>query len=761
VKQARHYFKGCVRLCYMANLTTCLSLVRIVLLSLGFSFVNALTLLGLKYKMTNSVRQSPYALAAFIAAHLLMLSGCAAPPARHTAGEPTEAQLREEYARWASTRRGNEYRTRHILVSTQEAATAVLQEIKAGAPFAAVASRVSLDTGTKAKGGDLGWVLPSNFVAEFRVAFRDSETGLYPQPVRTPFGWHVILVEEVRPVRIAPFEEMRSIIKTQMKKARAAPDSAAPLPSWTPEQWDALFATALHTAGGSAYVYSEASYVDLESANKASKLGLSVETRAKQHRARNLIDVEPELRFALARLYQADEVSQPVVRMRPDGRQVWTVIQLERREDVARLQYGAPFRTDAAAWVAKGLLPSPEQILKSPEAKARIAYWRATSVQLLASVSTNLSPDVEYGNLGTPLLDAIIRKDMAAANELVRRGANVNRCGVWGCPLVMAAKMEDAAESMSWVEWLLKNGAVSDGIDSRGLDGLSSALTGACWRGHFAVVQRLVQAGASLNGVPDSIVTPLEAAASNANKSLVEWLIARGASVLPRPNPRWFGVISLYSAAQQSKNEAFIAWTERTILNAAAGLPDYRFSVFFEQEGRRIDVDGKGIARLKSAPFKMVFTLPESASNVQVGASLHAAWLEEFRATDLRNAMFRAMASGALTDASQPDSQYLLLSRPCKAGANMDRGCDGAHMSLYVNVSDRNDFHERRTAGGKAYVRAVTQLLDFVENKSEIVPVQRLAGQTLYLIMGIPLSLGGPTGERFVQPRMVSVQFTR
>jgi PPIC-type PPIASE domain len=746
---------------HMANLTTCLSLVRIVLLSLGFSFGNALTLLGLKYKMTNSVHQSPYALAAFIAAHLLMLSGCAAPPARTAVYEPTEAELQDEYARWASNRRGNEYRTRHILLPTQEEAAAALQEIKAGAPFAAVASRVSLDTGTKAKGGDLGWVLPSGFVSEFRVAFRDSETGLHPKPVRTPFGWHVILVEEVRPVRIAPFEEMRSVIATQIKKARTSSESVASLPAWTPEQWDALYATALHTAGGSTYVYTEASYVDLESANKASKLGLSVETRAKEHRARNLIDVEPELRFALARLYQADEVSLPVVRIRPDGRQFWTVVQLDRRTNVTRLQYGAPFRTDAAAWVAKGLLPSPEQILKSPEAIARIAYWQATSLQLLASVDTNLSPDVEYGSLGTPLLDAITRKDMAAANELVRRGANVNRCGVWGCPLAMAAKMEDATESLAWVEWLLKNGAVSDGIDSRGLDVLSTALTGACWRGHFAVVQRLVKAGASLNGVRDSIVTPLEAAASNANKSLVEWLIARGASVLPRPNPRWFGVISLYSAAQQSKNEAFIAWSERTMLSAAATLPDYRFNMFFEQEGRRIDVDGKGIVRLKPAPFKMVFTLPDSASNVQVGASLQAAWLDEFRATDLRNAMFRAMASGALTDASQQDSQYLLLSRPCQAGANMDQGCDGAHMSLNVNVSDRNDFHERRTSGGKAYVRAVSELLDVVENKSETVPVQRLAGQTLYIVMGIPLSMGGPTGERFVQPRIVSVQFAR
>ncbi len=694
---------------------------------------------------------------------LLVLGGCAAPPDRRTVDEPTEAELREEYARWAASRRGNEYRTRHILVPSQDEAATALAEIKSGSTFDAVASRVSRDAGTKWKGGYLGWVLPTDFVSEFRVVFRDSPTGLYPQPVRTAFGWHVVLVEEVRAVQVLPFEDVRTSIESRTKKARAAPASGAPapLPTWTSAEWDALYATALHTAGVSAFVFREATYFDLETASKSSKLGLAAEDRAKEHRARNLIDVEPELRFAVARLYQAGALSPPVPRIGSDGRQVWSVVQLESRVNAPRLQYGPRFRLDAVAWVAKGLLPAPEHILRSPAAKARIAYWQATTAQQLAGVDAGLSPDIEYGDLGTPLLDAVIRKDMAVARELVRRGASTNRCGVWGCPLAKAAEMKDAAESLAWVEWLLQNGARPDGIDARGLDGLSSALTGACWMGHFAVVERLVAAGASVNGVRDSIVTPVEAAASNANRPLVEWLIARGASVMPRPNPVQFGVSTLYGAAHQSKNAAFVAWAETTMLNAAATLPDYKLGVHFEQDGRRIDADGKGIVRLKPAAFKMVFTLPEGARSVQVGASLHSAWLEEFRATDLRNAMFRAFASGALRDARQPDSQYLLLSRPCQAGAKVDKGCDGTHMSLFVDVADRNDFHERRTAGGKAYVRAVSEVVDFVENKSKSVPIQSLAGQSLYLATGIPLSLGGPTGERFVQPRMVSVQFSR
>lgn len=709
---------------------------------------------------------------AFAGACLAWLVLCT--PAPGWAADPTEGEIRDEYARWVLSMGNYQYRTRHILVSTREAATAALAEINAGAPFASVASRVSGDPGSRAKGGDLGWMLRGEVVPQFAVAFRDTQTGLYPEPVRTPFGWHVILIEEVKPVQAPRFEEVRGAIEAQLKKGRpaGAATAQAPVPpaapaapsrtSWSPAQWDAVYATAQHTAGPSAYAYREASFDELAPAQRASLFG--VPKRAAVVRARNLIDVEPHLRFAISRLYRPQDLSPPVLRTLPDGRKRWTVLQLESRENAAGLKPDAQFQADAAVWVAKGHLPAPQQVLDTPQAMARIAYWRATDAQQIARVPADLSPEVEYGDGGTPLLSALLRRNMDAAKLLVQRGADVNHCGLWGCPIAYAARMPVAADALAWVNWLLASGARPDATDPRGPDLFATALGGASYNGYTDVAQRLVQAGASVNGVAGGVDTPIEAAASHGNKAMVEWLIARGASVLPLPGQGENTLVphTLYNAARESKDAEFIQWAEQTMLQAAQRSPLYAFSVFFEQEGRRINADAKGGVRLKPAPFSMVFQFPEGVDGVQVGASLQAAWLAEFRKNDPRNAMFRPFASGAQANATEPNSQDLFVMQPCPPTVRPDSGCDGSHMYLGVDASVRDDFHERRTAGGKAYVRQVRTLLDTsTPATGEPAPLNRFAGQTLHIVMGVPLPLGGPAGLRLPRPQVVTVQFTR
>lgn len=677
--------------------------------------------------------------------------------------------MRDEYARWVIGMGSYQYRTRHILVPTREEAAAALAEINGGASFASVATRLSRDPGSAPKGGDLGWVLRGDLVPEFTIAFRNMETGLYPEPVRTPFGWHVIRVEEVRQVQVPRFEEVRGRLEAGMKKARAAGVAAAPgvpsppLPSWTAAQWNDVFAAAEHSAGVTSYVYRAFSFNELEPAQRASDFGPPRKTASQ--RAANLIDVEPHLRFALARLYRPDDRSAPIAHTLPDGQQRWTVLELVSRENAARLQLTPRFRSDAAVWVAKGHLPGPDQ-LTGLQAMARSAYFREVTARQIAGVPTTYPADVEYGNLGTPLLGAMIRKDMEAAKALVQRGADVNRCGIWGCPIAYGARMDDAAESLAWVDWLLKNGARPDAIDPRGPDIFSTALGGASFKGHLQVAQRLVEAGASVNGVAGGQDTPIEDAASQANKPMVEWLVSRGASILPLPDRgrHVFGPATLYSAARESKDAAFMQWAEQTMLRAAAQSPLYSFTMQFEQNGKRINADPSGNVRLKPAPFKMVFRFPEGADGVQLGASLQAAWLEEFRQTDLRNPMFRPFASGAQTDATKPNSQDLFTMQACPATVKAEDGCDGSHMFLNLDPADREDFHERRTAGGKSYVREVRTLFDTsgpASVSAESAALEKFAGQTLYLVAGVPLALGGPTGLRFVKAQALRIQFAR
>jgi parvulin-like peptidyl-prolyl isomerase len=90
---------------------------------------------------------------------------------------------------------------RHILVETTEEAQDILDQLRAGADFAALAAEFSIDEGNKEQGGDLGWFSRGQMVPEFEQAAFGGEIGLYPTPVETQFGHHVleVLAREDRP----------------------------------------------------------------------------------------------------------------------------------------------------------------------------------------------------------------------------------------------------------------------------------------------------------------------------------------------------------------------------------------------------------------------------------------------------------------------------------------------------------------------------------------------------------------------------------
>lgn len=83
---------------------------------------------------------------------------------------------------------------RHILVATEEEATTVLDRLAAGEDFVELASELSLDTGSAADGGDLGWFGRGMMVSEFEEAAYALQEGEISQPVQTVNGWHIIQV---------------------------------------------------------------------------------------------------------------------------------------------------------------------------------------------------------------------------------------------------------------------------------------------------------------------------------------------------------------------------------------------------------------------------------------------------------------------------------------------------------------------------------------------------------------------------------------
>ncbi len=103
--------------------------------------------------------------------------------------EEADQLLIDEPAAWT------EVCTAHILVATEDEASAVLARLDAGEDFAAVATELSIDTGSGAAGGNLGCAPPSGYVDEFATATLTADIGEVYGPVETQFGFHLIRVD--------------------------------------------------------------------------------------------------------------------------------------------------------------------------------------------------------------------------------------------------------------------------------------------------------------------------------------------------------------------------------------------------------------------------------------------------------------------------------------------------------------------------------------------------------------------------------------
>jgi peptidyl-prolyl cis-trans isomerase C len=117
-----------------------------------------------------------------------------------------------------------EYKARHILVETKEAADKILAELKAGGDFSKIATAQSKDPGSAVKGGDLGWFSGQAMVKPFSEALAKLEKGKMTEaPVQTEYGFHIIMLDDVRSQTPPAFDDVKDQVKTfaQRKKLQA------------------------------------------------------------------------------------------------------------------------------------------------------------------------------------------------------------------------------------------------------------------------------------------------------------------------------------------------------------------------------------------------------------------------------------------------------------------------------------------------------------------------------------------------------------
>jgi peptidyl-prolyl cis-trans isomerase C len=104
---------------------------------------------------------------------------------------------------------------RHILVDTLEKAQQVKEEIVSGLSFEDAARKYS-SCPSKEQGGSLGSFGRGMMVPEFENAAFEIAEGVVSEPVKTQFGYHLILVEGRTKSQEKPYEEVKELIRSHM-----------------------------------------------------------------------------------------------------------------------------------------------------------------------------------------------------------------------------------------------------------------------------------------------------------------------------------------------------------------------------------------------------------------------------------------------------------------------------------------------------------------------------------------------------------------
>jgi peptidyl-prolyl cis-trans isomerase C len=106
-------------------------------------------------------------------------------------------------------------KTRHILLKSEAEAAAVLAEAKSGKDFATLAEEHSIDTQTKAQGGDLGWVDRGVMVKPFDDLLFSLKKGEIGGPVHTTFGFHVVKADDIQMPAVPAFSAIQNVVRQQ------------------------------------------------------------------------------------------------------------------------------------------------------------------------------------------------------------------------------------------------------------------------------------------------------------------------------------------------------------------------------------------------------------------------------------------------------------------------------------------------------------------------------------------------------------------
>ena len=132
----------------------------------------------------------------------------------------TEERLKERYqTEIQNFKPVKEIRAKHILLKSEQEAKDVLIQLKAGAAFEMLAAKYSQDK--SAPDGDLGYFTEDMMIPEFARAVFTLKKNQLSEPIKTPFGWHVAVVQDIRQSTPPSFDEVKEDLKQMIMEQDA------------------------------------------------------------------------------------------------------------------------------------------------------------------------------------------------------------------------------------------------------------------------------------------------------------------------------------------------------------------------------------------------------------------------------------------------------------------------------------------------------------------------------------------------------------
>ncbi len=131
----------------------------------------------------------------------------------------TDKLIDDEYNKLVKELKGQkEVKVAHILVDTEEKAKEIKKKLNKGSKFEDLVKEFSKDEGSKANGGELGYVMKGQLVPEFESKAFSMKQDEISDPVKTQFGWHIIKALDSRDVKIPPKEQALNGIKGKLSR---------------------------------------------------------------------------------------------------------------------------------------------------------------------------------------------------------------------------------------------------------------------------------------------------------------------------------------------------------------------------------------------------------------------------------------------------------------------------------------------------------------------------------------------------------------